>query len=92
MNNGNAPSLTGKTAVVTGASSGIGRAIAERLGAAGAHVYLAGRTIEAMEESKKRIESAGGRPRPSSPTCATPRRCRLWSSARRKRPAGSTSW
>ena len=43
--------LTGKTAVVTGASSGIGRAIAEKLGAAGAHVYLAGRTATAMEAS-----------------------------------------
>ena len=61
MNNGNAPSLTSKTAVVTGASSGIGRAIAERLGAADAHVYLAGRTIAAMDDSKKRIEAAGGR-------------------------------
>jgi len=59
--NGNAPSLTSKTAVVTGASSGIGRAIAEKLGTAGAHVYLAGRTIAAMEDSKKRIEAAGGR-------------------------------
>ena len=53
--------LAGKTAVVTGASSGIGRAIAERLGAAGAHVFLAGRTLEAMEASKKRIESGAGR-------------------------------
>jgi len=64
MNNGNAPSLSGKTAVVTGASSGIGRAIAERLGTAGANVYLAGRTIAAMEDSKKRIESSGGRATP----------------------------
>jgi NADP-dependent 3-hydroxy acid dehydrogenase YdfG len=64
MNDGNAPSLTGKTAVVTGASSGIGRAIAEKLGGAGAHVYLAGRTIAAMDESKKRIESAGGKATP----------------------------
>ncbi|HVH05176.1 MAG TPA: SDR family oxidoreductase [Myxococcota bacterium] len=54
-------SLRGRTAVVTGASSGIGRAIAERLGGAGAHVYLAGRTLEAMEHSVKRIEQAGGR-------------------------------
>lgn len=54
-------SLTGKTAVVTGASSGIGRAIAEKLGGAGAHVFLAGRTQPAMEESKTRIEGAGGR-------------------------------
>ena len=53
-------SLRGRTAVVTGASSGIGRAIAERLGGAGAHVYLAGRTLEAMEQSVKRIEQAGG--------------------------------
>jgi len=53
--------LSGKTAVVTGASSGIGRAIAETLGAAGAHVYLAGRTAAAMDASKKKIEEAGGR-------------------------------
>jgi NADP-dependent 3-hydroxy acid dehydrogenase YdfG len=55
------PTLAGKTAVVTGASSGIGRAIAERLGAAGAHVFLAGRTRDAMDASRARIEAAGGR-------------------------------
>src|SRR5262245_17917328 len=55
------PTLTGKTAVVTGASSGIGRAIAETLGGAGAHVYLAGRTEAAMDASRGRIEAAGGR-------------------------------
>ncbi len=53
--------LKGKTAVVTGASSGIGRAIAETLGAAGAHVFLAGRTREAMDESKTKIEASGGK-------------------------------
>jgi len=37
--------LTGKVAVVMGASSGIERAIAERLGAADAHLQLAARTI-----------------------------------------------
>ena len=52
--------LSGKTAIVTGASSGIGRAIAEKLGRAGAHVYLAGRTRASMEESKARIERDGG--------------------------------
>lgn len=56
--------LSGKTAIVTGASSGIGRAIAETLGGAGAHVYLAGRTASAMEASKGRIEGAGGKATP----------------------------
>jgi NADP-dependent 3-hydroxy acid dehydrogenase YdfG len=55
------PSLAGKTTIVTGASSGIGRAIAETFGAAGAHVYLAGRTRDAMDASKATIEKAGGR-------------------------------
>ena len=36
--------LMGKTAIVTGASSGIGAAIAHRLGEHGAFVYLVGRT------------------------------------------------
>lgn len=53
--------LDGKTAIVTGASSGIGRAIAQKLGGAGAHVYMAGRTQSAMDASAKRIEEAGGR-------------------------------
>src|SRR5579863_4716938 len=53
-------SLAGKTAVVTGASSGIGRAIAETFGGAGAHVVLGGRTPEPMAESVARISAAGG--------------------------------
>jgi NADP-dependent 3-hydroxy acid dehydrogenase YdfG len=53
--------LVGRTAVVTGASSGIGRAIAERLGSEGATVYLAGRTAEAMEASADTIHTAGGK-------------------------------
>ncbi|MHB8682501.1 MAG: SDR family oxidoreductase [Acidimicrobiales bacterium] len=52
--------LVGRTAVVTGASSGIGRAIAETLGGAGAHVVLGGRTAEAMAQSVERIEESGG--------------------------------
>ena len=53
--------LTGKTAIVTGASSGIGRAIAECMGAAGAHVILSGRTADAMADSATRITESGGR-------------------------------
>jgi len=53
--------LRDRTAIVTGASSGIGRAIAETLGRAGAHVFLAGRTAGPMEASRKQIEESGGR-------------------------------
>ena len=55
--------LNGKTAIVTGSSSGIGRAIAETLGAAGAHVFLASRSDAPLQASKKKIEEAGGKAR-----------------------------
>jgi NADP-dependent 3-hydroxy acid dehydrogenase YdfG len=55
--------LSGRSAIVTGASSGIGQAIALELGASGAHVTLAGRTLPAMERTAKRIEEQGGRAR-----------------------------
>src|SRR6185312_177717 len=53
-------SLSGKLAVVTGASRGIGSATAEALGAAGAHVILVARTGSALEEVEERIHAAGG--------------------------------
>jgi NADP-dependent 3-hydroxy acid dehydrogenase YdfG len=54
------PVLAGRTAAVTGASSGIGRAIAESLGSAGAHVVLGGRTLGPMADSVALITAAGG--------------------------------
>ena len=45
-----ASSLAGRTAVVTGASSGIGRAIAEELAARGASLCLLGRRPEALQQ------------------------------------------
>ena len=84
--------LSGKTAVVTGASSGIGRAIAETLGGAGAHVFLAGRTRDAMDESKARIERAGGRATVVILDVRDSRQVRSSCSARWTTPAASTSW
>ena len=54
-------SVHGRTVCITGSSSGMGRAIAEHLGALGATVYLMGRNAEPMEEYKARIEAAGGK-------------------------------
>ena len=53
--------LQGKSAVVTGASSGIGRAIAEQLAASGAFVVVSGRDATAVTDVVDRITAAGGR-------------------------------
>ena len=53
-------SIEGRTVCVTGASSGIGRAISEHLGSLGAHVFLMGRTSEPMKASAEQIVKAGG--------------------------------
>lgn len=53
-------SVAGKVAVVTGATSGIGRAIAEMYAANGMKVVLAGRRQERGEEVVEAIRAAGG--------------------------------
>jgi NAD(P)-dependent dehydrogenase (short-subunit alcohol dehydrogenase family) len=47
--------MNGKTAVVTGASSGIGRAIAQRFADDGTRVYLTGRRLAELESAAKEI-------------------------------------
>ncbi|MEH6780844.1 MAG: SDR family oxidoreductase [Rhodoglobus sp.] len=52
--------LDGRVALVTGGSSGIGRAIALALGASGAHVLVAARTETAIDETVAAIHELGG--------------------------------
>lgn len=55
--------LSGKIAFVTGASRGIGRAIAVRLGGQGATVFLAARDEKMLCETADAVEMAGGKGR-----------------------------
>lgn len=52
--------LSGRLALVTGASRGIGAATAEALAGAGAHVVLTARTAQGLEAVEERIHAAGG--------------------------------
>src|SRR4029453_13519921 len=52
--------LTNKTALITGASKGIGLAVAEVFAAEGCHLHLAARNADAMLQAKAKLEAAHG--------------------------------
>jgi NAD(P)-dependent dehydrogenase (short-subunit alcohol dehydrogenase family) len=54
-------SLNGRTALVTGSTSGLGRAMADALAAAGAHVVITGRNKAAGERAVAELRAAGHR-------------------------------
>jgi NAD(P)-dependent dehydrogenase (short-subunit alcohol dehydrogenase family) len=60
MMDGPLPRLDGRIALVTGATRGIGRAVALAYAKAGAHLVLTGRTAGALEELDDEIKSATG--------------------------------
>ena len=53
--------LSGRTVLVTGASSGLGWRFAEVLAAHGANVVLAARRVERLQDLKAQIEASGGK-------------------------------
>jgi NAD(P)-dependent dehydrogenase (short-subunit alcohol dehydrogenase family) len=53
--------LNGKVAVITGASKGLGKAMALALGGAGASIALASRDVEQLNQVKKAVEDVGGK-------------------------------
>jgi len=57
----NAAAFAGRTALITGASAGIGAALAEEFARQGAAVVLAARRLERLEELAGRIHARGGR-------------------------------
>ncbi len=52
--------LTDKTALITGASKGIGLAVARTFAAEGCHLHLAARNGAAMEEARRELEAEYG--------------------------------
>ena len=53
--------LEGRVALITGASHGIGYAVAKRFAAEGAHVIAIGRNVGALEELSDEVTDAGGK-------------------------------
>ena len=81
--------LKDRLALVTGASRGIGRAVALALAQHGAHVVIAARTIGALEELDDEIREAGGKA--TLLQLDSPRATRSISSGRRCSSAGASS-
>ena len=87
--------LNDKIAIVTGASQGIGKAIALGLAQAGAHVVLAkhpeGRKDE-INAVQAEIQALGRKARSSPSTWPTSSRSARWSHKPKRCSADSTSW
>ena len=74
--------LSGKVAVVTGGSRGIGLQMAEALGEMGARVAITARKQDELDEARAHLEAHGHRVPDAWPgTCPSSRRSPAWSTA-----------
>jgi len=84
--------LTGKVAIVTGASRGIGRSIAFQLARAGAKVVVSSRKLDACEAVVKEIQAEGGTAMAISASIAVKDQLQAMIQKPKKRGDRSTSW
>src|SRR5664279_25082 len=84
--------LRGRKVIVTGASTGIGRATALKIAAHGGIPILVARSLDKLEETRSDIEDAGGRAHVYWSTCRTWRRSRSSSSTCWPTMTASTCW
>ena len=84
--------LAGKTALVTGASSGIGRAAAVALAEAGAQVALVARRGDRLADLASQIEAGGGKALVRAADVTRSRTLPRQSRTRSVTSAASTSW
>ena len=86
--------LTGKVAIITGSSRGIGRAIAEAMADQGAKVVISSRKAEACQEVADAINAKHGEGRaivvPAS--ISSKEALQAWSTRPARSSAGSTCW
>ena len=83
--------MRGKVALITGASSGIGRATGEAFAARGAAVVLAARRKDELAALAKEIEAREGKRASWSRMSRSPRMWSAWSRTPSRHSAGSTT-
>ena len=83
--------LNGKTALITGSTDGVGRMVAERLGADGWRILVHGRDRGRGERWSPRSSDAGGAAEFLQADLSRSPKCGGWPMRYRRRPSGSTS-
>jgi NAD(P)-dependent dehydrogenase (short-subunit alcohol dehydrogenase family) len=73
-----ATDLSGRTVLITGASRGLGRALALAFGRAGATVALCARSLEPVQEVAREVEAAGGTATAATVDVTRPAEVRDW--------------